>query len=186
MPGLWPWGGGEISIQHDSRLFLLPQRPYVPTGTLRRAVAYPGAADDWDPNQIAEILGKVGLDHLKDRLEDEAPWDQTCPAARSSDLTVARVLLHRPDIIVLDEATSALDPKGQDNLMQLLSDEMEGLTIISVGHRPELERFHLRKLVLERRPGGAKLISDLPLLVTPEEGGLIWRWLYRPKSGQAA
>ncbi len=57
-------------------------------------------------------------------------------------LTMARVLLHRPDIIVLDEATSALDPNGQDNLMQLLSDEMEGLTIISVGHRPELERFH--------------------------------------------
>ena len=85
-------------------------------------------------------------------------------------LTVARVLLHRPDIIVLDEATSALDPKGQDILMQLLSDEMEGLTIISVGHRPELERFHLRKLVLERHPGGAKLISDLPLLVTPEKG----------------
>ena len=70
--------------------------------------------------------------------------------------------------------------------MQMLSDEMEGLTIISVGHRPELERFHLRKLVLERRPGGAKLISDLPLVVKPEEGGFIWRWLNRPKSGQAA
>jgi vitamin B12/bleomycin/antimicrobial peptide transport system ATP-binding/permease protein len=184
--GLWPWGGGEISIQHDSRLFLLPQRPYVPTGTLRRAVAYPGAAEDWEPDQIKEILGKVGLDHLKGRLEDEAPWDQTLSGGEKQRLTIARVLLHRPDIIVLDEATSALDPKGQDALMQLLSDEMEGLTIISVGHRPELERYHLRKLVLERRPGGAKRISDLPLLVKPEEGGLIWRWLYRPKSGQAA
>ena len=60
--------------------------------------------------------------------------------------------------------------------MQLLSDEMAGLTIISVGHRPELERFHSRKLVLERRPGGAKLISDLPLLTEPEKGSLIWRW----------
>ncbi len=184
--GLWPWGGGEIAIQHDSRLFLLPQRPYVPTGTLRRAIAYPGAAEDWATEQIADVLDKVGLDHLKVRLEDEAPWDQTLSGGEKQRLTIARVLLHRPDIIVLDEATSALDPKGQDALMQLLSDEMKGLTIISVGHRPELERFHLRKLVLERRPGGAKLISDLPLLVKPQEGGLVWRWLYRPKSGQAA
>ena len=69
--GLWPWGGGEISIQHDSRLFLLPQRPYVPTGTLRRAIAYPGAAEDWEPEEIKAMLSKVGLDHLKSRLEEE-------------------------------------------------------------------------------------------------------------------
>ena len=183
--GLWPWGGGEISIQKDSRLFLLPQRPYVPTGTLRRAVAYPGAAEDWLPEEIAAVLSKVGLDHLKSRLEEEAPWDQTLSGGEKQRLTVARVLLHRPDIIVLDEATSALDPKGQDALMQLLSDEMEGLTIVSVGHRPELERFHLRKLVLERRPGGAKLISDLPLLTEPELRSFVWRWLDRLNAGQA-
>jgi vitamin B12/bleomycin/antimicrobial peptide transport system ATP-binding/permease protein len=177
--GLWPWGGGEIAIQKDSRLFLLPQRPYVPTGTLRRVVAYPGAAEDWPAEKIATILSKVGLDHLTTRLEEEAPWDQTLSGGEKQRLTVARVLLHRPDIIVLDEATSALDPKGQDTLMQLLSDEMEGLTIISVGHRPELERFHLRKLVLERRAGGAKLISDLPLLTEPEMRSFIWRWLDR-------
>ena len=184
--GLWPWGGGEISIQHDSRLFLLPQRPYVPTGTLRRAVAYPGAADDWLPEEIATVLSKVGLDHLKDRLEEDSPWDQTLSGGEKQRLTVARVLLHRPDIIVLDEATSALDPNGQDTLMQLLSDEMEGLTIISVGHRPELERFHLRKLVLERRPGGAKLISDLPLSNYQQEGNPIWRWLTRQITKNAA
>jgi putative ATP-binding cassette transporter len=71
---------------------------------------------------------------------------------------------------VLDEATSALDPKSQDELMQLLSDMMEGRTIISVGHRPELEQFHSRKLVLERRSdGGAKLVSDIALIKTPEK-----------------
>ncbi|MDB5533441.1 MAG: transporter ATP-binding protein, partial [Hyphomicrobiales bacterium] len=152
--GLWPWGGGEVQIQHDSRLFLLPQRPYVPTGTLRRAAAYPGAAEDWLPEEIAAMLEKVGLAHLKDRLEEEAPWDQTLSGGEKQRLTIARVLLHRPDIIVLDEATSALDPKSQDELMKLLSDAMEGLTIISVGHRPELEQFHNRKLILERRKGG--------------------------------
>lgn len=176
--GLWPWGGGEIQIQKDSRLFLLPQRPYVPSGTLRRAAAYPGAAEDWEPKEINEVLDKVGLGHLKDRLEEDAPWDQTLSGGEKQRLTIARVLLHRPDIIVLDEATSALDPKSQDELMKLLSEAMEGLTIISVGHRPELEQFHSRKLVLERRSGGAKLVSDVAL-VPFSERGMIRRWLRR-------
>jgi putative ATP-binding cassette transporter len=177
--GLWPWGGGEVEIQHDSRLFLLPQRPYVPTGTLRRAAAYPGDAHDWDDQQIGEALDKVGLGHLKDRIDEEAPWDQTLSGGEKQRLTVARVLLHRPDIVVLDEATAALDPKSQDMLMKLLSEELEGLTIVSVGHRPELEQFHSRKLVLERRRGGAKLVSDITLLKQPEKPRLLRRWLGR-------
>ena len=184
--GLWPWGGGEIDIQKDARLFLLPQRPYVPTGTLRRAVAYPGAAEDWLPEEIAAMLEKVGLGHLKDRLEEDAPWDQTLSGGEKQRLTVARLLLHRPDIIVLDEATSALDPKSQDTLMQPLIDEMAGLTIISVGHRPELEQFHSRKLMLERRVGGAKLVSDITLFSQPEKPRLIRRWLDRQKPKRAA
>ena len=177
--GLWPWGGGEIQIQRDSRLFLLPQRPYIPTGTLRRAVAYPGAAEDWEPEQIKDILDKVGLAHLKDKLEEDAPWDKTLSGGEKQSLTIARVLLHRPDIIVLDEATSALDPKSQDELMKLLSEAMEGLTIISVGHRPELEQFHSRKIVLERRSGGAKMVSDIELLPARDKGYMLWRWLRR-------
>ena len=164
--GLWPWGGGEVDIQKDARLFLLPQRPYVPTGSLRRAVAYPGAAEDWDIETIGKALERVGLGHLKDRIEDDQPWDQTLSGGEKQRLTIARVLLHRPDIIVLDEATAALDPKSQDDLMKILSEEMEGLTILSVGHRPELEQFHSRKLTLERKTGGAKLVSDI-LLVQP-------------------
>lgn len=176
--GLWPWGGGEIEIQADSRLFLLPQRPYIPVGTLRRAIAYPGAAEDWDLDRMAEVLDQVGLGHLKDRIEEDAPWDQILSGGEKQRITIARALLHRPDIIVLDEATSALDPNSQDALMKLLSDEMEGLTIISVGHRPELEQFHSRKLTLERRPGGAKLVSDIALIPEPDKP-LIRHWLQR-------
>jgi len=142
--------------------------------------------EDWLPEEIAAMLEKVGLGHLKDRLEEDAPWDQTLSGGEKQRLTVARVLLHRPDIIVLDEATSALDPKSQGTLMQLLSDEMEGLTIISVGHRPELEQFHSRKLVLERRAGGAKLVSDITLLRQPEKPRLLRRWLDRRKPKRAA
>jgi len=113
----------------------------------RRAAAYPGAAEDWEPKEIERFWIRFGLSHLKEKLEEDAPWDQTLSGGEKQRLTIARVLLHRPDIIVLDEATSALDPKSQDELMKLLSDAMEGLTIISVGHRPELEQFHSRKLV---------------------------------------
>ncbi len=178
--GLWPWGGGEIDIQRNSRLFLLPQRPYVPTGTLRRAIAYPGAAEDWDLETIGNALDRVGLGHLRERVEEEAPWDQTLSGGEKQRLTIARVLLHRPDIIVLDEATAALDPKSQDELMKLLSEEMEGLTIVSVGHRPELEQFHSRKLTLERRAkGGAKLVSDILLVRPAGQPPLFQRWMRR-------
>ncbi|MBV9556897.1 MAG: ABC transporter ATP-binding protein/permease [Pseudolabrys sp.] len=175
--GLWPWGGGEILVQRDSRLFLLPQRPYVPTGTLRRAAAYPGSADAWTKEQIAEALQAVGLEQLKDRIEEEAPWDQTLSGGEKQRLTFARALLHNPDVIVLDEATSALDPKSQDMLMKLLSKRLPDSTLVSVGHREELEQFHSRKLVLERRRHGARLVSDIFLVARKNHQKLIRRFL---------
>src|SRR5512132_854121 len=147
---------------------MLPQKPYVPSGTLRRAAAYPAAAEDWSIEQIGEALDKVGLGYLKERIEEEAPWDQTLSGGEKQRLAFARLLLHRPDIIVLDEATSALDPKSQDALMTLLCDELKEATILSVGHRPELEAFHSRKIVLKRRPGGARLVTDIQIGHLPE------------------
>ncbi len=82
--GLWPWGGGSVNFHPDRRLFMLPQRPYVPSGSLRRAVAYPGAEDDWTVEEIGEALHKVGLDHLKEKIEEEGRGTRRCPAARSS------------------------------------------------------------------------------------------------------
>ncbi len=179
--GLWPWGAGEIVVQKDARLFLLPQRPYVPNGTLRRAAAYPGSADAWTVEQIADALEAVGLKHLTDRVEEDAPWDQTLSGGEKQRLAVARVLLHNPDILVLDEATSALDPKGQDNMMKLLSERLPDSTIVSVGHRPELEQFHSRKLVLERRSRGSKLVSDIFLVPREDNQKLIRRFLRRKR-----
>ncbi|MEA2906486.1 MAG: vitamin B12/bleomycin/antimicrobial peptide transport system ATP-binding/permease protein, partial [Alphaproteobacteria bacterium] len=101
--GLWPWGGGSVRFHPDRRLFMLPQKPYVPSGTLRRAVAYPGSADSWTEKEIAEALDKVGLAHLKDKIEEDAPWDQTLSGGEKQRLAFARLFLHNPDIIVLDE-----------------------------------------------------------------------------------
>ncbi|WP_407157473.1 ABC transporter ATP-binding protein/permease [Bradyrhizobium sp. STM 3557] len=175
--GLWPWGGGSVNFHADRRLFMLPQRPYVPSGTLRRAVAYPGASDDWDGAQISEALHKVGLDHLKDKIEQEAPWDQTLSGGEKQRLAFARLLLHNPDIVVLDEATSALDAKSQDKMMEMVTTELPKATIVSVAHRAELEAFHSRKIVLERRKGGAKLVSDVDLIPRKGKRRLLGRFL---------
>ena len=183
--GLWPWGGGQIVIQRDAKLMMLPQRPYIPIGSLRRAAAYPDPAEAHKLKDIAEAFKHVGLGHLIDRIEDEAPWDQTLSGGEKQRLAFARIFLHNPDIIVLDEATAALDPESQDTLMELLSKQPEETTLVSVGHRPELEAFHNRKIVLERRKGGAKLVSDVKLVPRPKKRRFLrglWRGGKRKKA----
>jgi putative ATP-binding cassette transporter len=160
LAGLWPWGGGSVEIQKGASLFFLPQRPYVPVGSLQRAVTYPAAPESMKESDIADALKLVGLEQLSDRLSEEAPWDQTLSGGEKQRLAIARILLHNPDIVVLDEATAALDPKSQDELMDILVNRSPNTTIVSVGHRPELEAFHTRKLTLARRRGGARLIRD--------------------------
>ncbi|MBR1269553.1 ABC transporter ATP-binding protein/permease [Bradyrhizobium sp. AUGA SZCCT0222] len=184
--GLWPWGGGSVNFHPDRRLFMLPQKPYIPTGTLRRAIAYPGAAEDWNPEQFCEALHKVGLDHLKEKIEEEAPWDQTLSGGEKQRLAFARLLLHTPDIVVLDEATSALDEKSQDKMMEMVTRELPKATIVSVAHRVELEAFHSRKIVLERRKGGAKLVSDVDLIPRKGKRRLLGRFLRQRKPPKKA
>ena len=157
--GLWPWGGGSVDLGVGRRLFMLPQKPYIPSGSLWRAVAYPGAAEDWTQEQIRVALDKVGLAHLEKRVAEEASWDHILSGGEKQRLAFARIILHRPDIIVMDEATSALDARSQSRMMKLLDDEMRDAAIVSVAHRPELEVFHGRKITLERCPGGAKLVA---------------------------
>jgi vitamin B12/bleomycin/antimicrobial peptide transport system ATP-binding/permease protein len=187
LAGLWPWGGGSVNFHPDRRLFMLPQKSYIPSGTLRRAIAYPGAADDWLTEQIYDALHKVGLDHLKEKIEEDGPWDQTLSGGEKQRLAFARLLLHNPDIVVLDEATSALDEKSQDKMMEMVIKELPKATIVSVGHRAELEAFHSRKIVLERRKGGAKLVSDVNLIPRKGKRRLLGRFLrYRKATKKAA
>ncbi|MGO6985635.1 ABC transporter ATP-binding protein/permease [Rhizobium leguminosarum] len=180
--GLWPWGSGSVNFHADRQLFMLPQRSYIPSGTLRRAVAYPGAADTWPLDEIKSALDKVGLDYLNDKIEEDAPWDQTLSGGEKQRLAFARLLLHQPDIIVLDEATAALDEKSQDKMMQMVIDELPEVTILSVAHRAELEVFHSRKITLERREGGAKLVSDIDLIKRKRKRNLLSRVLEKRRS----
>ena len=164
--GLWPWGSGEIVLKFEG-LFLMPQKPYVPLGTLRRAVAYPLSPDEVDDAGVRRAVEEVGLGHFLDRLdEDTTTWEHILSGGEKQRLAFARVLTQRPETIIMDEATAALDPPGQEQLMRLLLERLPDATVISVGHRPELEAFHTRKLVLEYRADGARLVSDESLQTT--------------------
>lgn len=159
--GLWPWGEGEISIRKGAKLFFMPQRPYVPVGTLKHAVAYPNPTESISDDDVVKALTDAGLGHLTDRINAEGvPWERTLSGGEQQRLTFAQLFIQRPDIIVMDEATSALDPETQERLMESLSERLPDAAMISVGHRPELEVFHNRRLVLARREHGSRLIAD--------------------------
>jgi putative ATP-binding cassette transporter len=138
----------------------MPQEPYVPLGTLRRALAYPLSPEQVDDALVRTTVEEVGLGHFLDRLDEDTTWEHVLSGGEKQRLAFARVLIQRPETIVMDEATAALDPLAQEQLMRLLLERLPEATLISVGHRPELEAFHTRKLVLEYRADGARLVSD--------------------------
>lgn len=173
--GLWPWGSGDIRIQPGAMMFLLPQRPYIPHGPLRRAAIYPKAAEEVDDATVRNALSAVGLAELVDHIDEDRPWDQTLSGGEKQRLAFARLLIDRPDIAVMDEATSALDEDSQQKLMTLINKELPQTTIVSVGHRQQLEAFHDRKIVLEYRKEGTRIVSDEPLVPSEPYQRSLWQ-----------
>jgi putative ATP-binding cassette transporter len=127
------------------------------------------------------VMKKVGLGSFVDRLDEDQPWDQILSGGEKQRLAFARLILQEPDIIVMDEATSALDPPSQNQMMDLLRERLEKATVLSVGHRPELEAFHERKLVMEAQKDGAKLTRDINILAPQRRRHSRWKWRLRRK-----
>jgi len=141
LAGLWPFGRGRVRVGDGDALFL-PQRPYLPLGTLADALAYPRAAAGLARENLVEALRAVGLPQLAERLDEEGNWAQRLSIGEQQRLAFARVLLARPGIVFLDEATSALDEAAEMSLYRLLRDASWQPTIVSVGHHGTLRRFH--------------------------------------------
>ncbi len=153
MAGLWPWGSGKILRPVGAEIAFMPQRPYIPLGTLRHALLYPATAQTRDDDTIRMALRKTGLIHLADKLDEDAPWSRILSGGEQQRIAFARLLINPPDIIIMDEATSALDELSQARVMDFLKDELAAATVITVGHRPGLEAWHTREIRLVRTPG---------------------------------
>ena len=143
--GLWSYSQGTVYCPLDSQLFLA-QKNYLPQGDLSTALAYPKNSADIDRPLAEEILRKVQLGHLIERLEQEQDWTRILSLGEQQRLAFGRLLLHKPKVAFLDEATASMDEGLEDAMYRLLKSELPNTTLISVGHRSTLKRYHRQQL----------------------------------------
>ena len=152
--GIWPYGRGTIDRPADANMMLLPQRPYVPSGTLETAVAYPSALGTYGDKAVREALELTRLASLATEIHSENNWAQRLSGGEQQRLAIARAILDKPDWLFLDEATSALDEKLEAEIYRMLSEVLPNTTIVSIGHRSTLVALHRRHIEMEPAQGG--------------------------------
>ncbi|WPB86977.1 ABC transporter ATP-binding protein/permease [Sediminicoccus rosea] len=146
LAGIWPFGHGRLETPEGGRALFLPQRPYLPLGTLRRVLCYPAAADAFSDDAIAAALSDAGLSHLAPKLDLEEAWSQLLSGGEQQRVALARALLLKPDWLFLDEATASLDPAGERALYEVLAERLPGAMIFSIAHRPAVAEYHSRHI----------------------------------------
>lgn len=154
LAGIWPFGTGRVRIPQGASMLLLPQRPYIPQGTLRSAVTYPGVENTYGDAAIVEALTAARLPHIAGQLDEERPWSQTLSLGEQQRLAIARALLAKPDWLFLDEATAALDEPTEKVIYEVLKERLPNTTVVSIGHRSTLAAFHNRRIDMRQAEGG--------------------------------
>lgn len=155
MGNLWPSGKGRIDMPTGRSLFL-PQKPYLPIGSLREAMSYPQPAQAYAAERYSEVLENCRLSHLIARLDESNHWQRMLSPGEQQRLGFARALLYAPKWLYLDEATAAMDEEDEATLYQAVIDQLPGVGIVSVGHRSSLKRFHPRHVRIE----GGRLVAQ--------------------------
>ena len=156
--GLWPWGKGRIE-RPAAEIMFVPQRPYLPHGTLREALAFPRVGTAFDDAALTRALDRCELGALARRLDEVGQWDRILSESEQQKLSFARILLHRPAWVFMDQATSALSEEEQAAVMSLFESDLPQTSLVSAGFRSGLPKFHHRGLSLVRSPasGGTRL-----------------------------
>jgi putative ATP-binding cassette transporter len=147
--GLWPFGKGLISIPQTARLMFMPQKNYLPDGSLKEALTYPAAAVTLDDAVCAQVLEDCRLPRLADKLQESAKWGQRLSPGEQQRLAFARALLYKPDFLFMDESSSALDNDTEAHLYRLLIERLPHCTVVSVAHRTTLEAYHDQQINLD-------------------------------------
>jgi vitamin B12/bleomycin/antimicrobial peptide transport system ATP-binding/permease protein len=182
--GLWPYVDGSIARPLDQRSLFLPQKPYLPLGTLRLSLYYPRIPAQTD-DLAAAMLRRCHLGHLVDRMDEEDDWSRILSLGEQQRLAIGRVLLNRPLVVFLDEASSALDEGLEHAMYRLLRESLPGATLVSVGHRGSLLGMHTRVLELlgegkwrlQELPERASNAATISILPTPKDD-----WQLRPST----
>ncbi|MGQ0658227.1 MAG: ABC transporter ATP-binding protein/permease [Chromatiales bacterium] len=157
--GIWPFGTGNVETPAQSKVLFLPQKPYLPLGSLRAVVAYPADAGRFSDARIAETLRLCRLEQFADRLDEHDNWAMRMSPGEQQRLAIARALLNSPDWLFLDEATAALDEKTEQHLYALLRARLPQTTFISIAHRPQIAVQHRRRLELVAGADGTRLLE---------------------------
>ena len=135
--GLWPWGKGTITGLDNAMLFVVPQRPYVPTTTLRNALRYPNGTGVVEDGAYIAALRRAGLSNLQHRLDETVRWDHALSNGEMQRLSIARVLVQRPGIVLLDEALGALEETSRRELMQCIRQDLPETAVVSFTQMPQ-------------------------------------------------
>ena len=151
LAGIWPFGRGRVRLPAEARALFLPQRPYLPLGTLRRVVCYPAEAAGVPDAAVRAALRDAGLGQLEPRLDEEDAWDRRLSGGEQQRVALARALLIKPDWLFLDEATASLDPEAEAAFYTLLRERLPDATLVSIAHRPTVADYHGRTLRLRDR-----------------------------------
>ena len=146
LAGIWPYWRGRIRLPAGKRLLFLPQKPYLPIGTLKRVAAYPEDPARFSDEEVRAALDAVGLAQHVDKLGRSENWAQVFSGGEQQRLAFARALLNKPDWVFLDEATSSLPEEDQESLYRLIKERLPATTLVSIAHRASLAAFHARKL----------------------------------------
>ena len=160
LAGLWPYAHGQVRRPQGASALFLSQRPYLPLGDLRSALAYPGQAQPQDDARLVDALRQVNLGHLSQRLDEVADWSRILSIGEQQRVAFARVLFNRPAIVFLDEATSATDEGLEYMLYSLLRSALPDCMLVSVGHRSTLDPFHTHRLYLDGAGGWTMGAAD--------------------------